>query len=343
MRLLENVNLKEYNTFMLPSIARFFVEINNVEDVHELINSDIYKNTQKKYFLWQWANTIFTKDFNGLIIKINITWKEILKSDDEVFIKVWAWEIRCDFVSRCAENNYVWMENLAYIPSNIWASAVQNIWAYWAEAKDVIYEVEWIDLITWETKIFKNSDCHFAYRDSIYKHELKDNFLITYVTYKLKKYSKDYKFNCEYAGINEKIAELWFDSKMITPSGFVQVITEIRKWKLPDWHEIWTAWSFFKNPVISIQQWNDLQAKYPELKWFEVEEWIKLSAWQLIDICWFKGKWNWKVWTYKTHALILVNEWGAVGTDVLLFSKEIQDAVHDKFWVDIEPEAIFVE
>ena len=342
MEILENVNLKEYNTFMLPSIARYFVEINNLEDVHELINSDIYKNTQKKYILWEWSNTIFTKDFDGLIIKINIKWKEILKSDNEVLIKVWAWEIRYDFVSRCAENNFVWIENLAYIPSSIWASAVQNIWAYWAEAKDVIYEVEWIDLSTWETKIFKNSDCNFWYRDSIFKHELIDNFLITYVTYKLQKYSDKYQFNCEYAGINEKIAELWFDSQTISPSEFVQVITEIRKWKLPDWHEIGTAWSFFKNPVISLKQRSTLQQKFSELKWFEVEEWIKLSAWQLIDMCGYKWKWNWKVWTYKTHALILVNEWNAIWNDVVDFSNEIQSAVQNRFLVDIEPEAIFV-
>lgn len=343
MKILENVNLREYNTFMLPSIARYFVEINNVDNILELLNSDIYKNIQKKYILWEWSNTIFTKDFDGLVVKINLKWKEILKSDDDVLIKVWAGEIRYDFIFRCAENNFVWMENLAYIPSSIWASAVQNIWAYWAEAKDVIYEVEWIDLYTWETRKFKNSDCHFAYRDSIFKHELKDNFLITYVTYKLKKYSKDYKFNCEYVGINEKIAELWFDSKTITPSEFVQVITEIRKWKLPDWHEIWTAWSFFKNPVIPVQQRNDLQKKFPELKWFEVEEWIKLSAWQLIDMCGFKWKWNWKVGTYKTHALILINEWDALWNDVVNFSKEIQDNVQNKFWVNIEPEAIFVD
>ena len=343
MEILENVNLKENNTFMLPSIARYFVEVNNTDDIHELIISDIYKNIQKKYFLWLWANTIFTKDFEWLVIKINITWQEILKNDDEVLIKVWAGEIWYDFVSECAKNNLVWMENLAYIPSSIWASAVQNIWAYWAEAKDVIYEVEWIDLITRETRIFKNSDCRFAYRESVFKHELKDNFLITYVTYKLKKYSDNYSFNCEYVGINEKIAELWFDSENITPSEFVQVITEIRKWKLPDWHEIWTAWSFFKNPVVPVQQRNNLQEKYPELKGFEVEEWIKLSAWQLIDMCWFKGKWNWKVWTYASHALILINLWNAVWADVLSFSKEIQDSVRDKFWVDIQPEAIFVE
>ena len=342
MNLFENVNLKKYNTFMLPCIAKYFAEINSIDEIFELLNSDHYKNIQKKYILWEWSNTIFTKDFDGLVIKINIKWKEILKSDDEVLIKVWAGEIRYDFVSRCAENNFVWMENLAYIPSSIWASAVQNIWAYWAEAKDVIYEVEWIDLSTWKIKKFQNFDCHFEYRDSIFKHELKDNFLITYVTYKLQNYSEDYKFNCEYAGIYEKIVELWFNPKNLKPSEFVQVITEIRKWKLPDWHEVWTAWSFFKNPIIPIQERNTLQKEFSELKWFEVEEWIKLSAWQLIDMCGFKWKWNWKVWTYKTHALILVNEWNAVWQDVIDFSGEIQKSVKSKFWVDLNPEAVFI-
>ena len=208
--------------------------------------------------------------------------------------------------------------------------------------KDIIYEVEWIDLSTWENRIFKNSDCKFWYRDSIFKHDLKDNLLITYVTYKLKKYSNNYQFNCEYSGINEKIAELWFNLENLKPTEFVQVITEIRKWKLPDWHEIWTAWSFFKNPVVSIQQRNWLQQNFPELKWFEVEEWIKLSAWQLIDMCGFKWKGNWKVWTYKTHALILINQWNAIWQDVLNFSSEIQHAVNNKFWVDLNPEAIFI-
>lgn len=343
MKIYENVNLKWYNTFMLPSVARYFVEIKSVEDIIELINSDIYKNASKKYFLWEWANTIFVDDFDWLVIKIEITWKEKSEIDDEILIKVWAGEIRYDFVSECANDNYVWMENLAYIPSSIWASAVQNIWAYWVEAKDIIYEVEWIDLTTWETKIYKNSECNFDYRGSIFKDVLKDNFLITYVTYKLQKFKEWYVFNCKYDGINEKISELWFDMDSIKPIDFVKVITEIRKWKLPDWHETWTAWSFFKNPIISTERWNELQSKFPELKWFEVTNWIKLSAWQLIDMCGFKGKWNWKVWTYKTHALILVNEWDATWSDVSEFAKEIQDSVKSKFWVNLDPEAIFVE
>ncbi len=342
MEILPNVNLKNFNTFMLPSTATNFCTIQTPSDILELINSNIIWKNKNIYFLWQWANTIFTKDFDGLVVKIEIMWKEVLKSDDEVLIKVWAGEVRYDFVSQCAKDNLVWMENLAYIPSSVWASAVQNIWAYGSEAKDIIYSVEWIDLFTWETKILTNKDCNFAYRDSIFKHELKDNFVITYVTYKLQNYSKWYQFNCEYAGISEKITELWLDPQNITPIEFVQVITEIRKSKLPDWHEVWTAWSFFKNPVINQSHREILQQNFSELKWFESDWWIKLSAWQLIDMCWFKWKNNWKVWTYKSHALILINMWNANGQDVVNFANEIQNSVHKKFWITLEPEAIFI-
>lgn len=341
MEIKKNVNLHDFNTFMLPSVAKYFCEVETIDDIFDLIKIDEFN--WKKYFLWQWANTIFTWDFDWLIVKINIKWKEIIKNDDDLIIKVWAWENRTDFVIRCAENNYVWMENLAYIPSSVWASAVQNIWAYWAEAKDVIYEVEWINLKTWEIQNFKNSECNFAYRDSIFKYLLKDNFIITYVTYKLQNFSDNYEFNCEYAWINEKISELWFEKEKIKPLDFVQVITEIRKWKLPDWKKIWTAGSFFKNPIITKNQWDSLQKVYPELKWFDAPNGIKLSAWQLIDMCWFKWQSNWKVWTYSKHALILVNEWGAIWTDIIDFSTQIQNWVEQKFWVLLEPEAIFVK
>ena len=328
---------------MLPSIAKFFCEIKSVWDLIQLRDLPEFQ-WNITYFLGQWANTIFVNDFNWLVAKISILGKEILAdSDENVLIKVWAWEIREDFVLRCSQNNFVWMENLAYIPSSIWATAVQNIWAYWAEAKDIIYQVEWINLQTWETEILDRSDCKFGYRDSIFKWELKDNFIITHIIYKLKKYKKWYEFNTQYAWILEKILELWLELSDITPSDFVNVITEIRKSKLPDWKEIGTAWSFFKNPIVSTQIRDSLQQKYPELKGFQTPEWIKLSAWQLIDISGFKWKWNWKVGTYNRHALVLVNQWDAIWQDVISFSTEIQDGVFQKFWVHLEPEAILVE
>lgn len=342
MQIFWDVNLKKYNTFMVPSIAKFFCAVQSISDIEYLVTTTEFQQN-KRYFLGQWANTVFVNDFDWLVVKIDILWKEIISEDDNcILIRVWAWEVWNDFVSWCANQDIVGMENLAYIPSSIGATAVQNIWAYWAQAQDIIYQVEWFDLHTWMTKVLKNNDCHFSYRDSVFKHELSDDFIVTHVTYKLQKFTPSYHFNCEYAGINDKINELWFDIQTISSNEFVQVITEIRKSKLPDWHEVGTAWSFFKNPVVDQDQWIQLQKQYPELKWFDVDWWVKLSAGQLIDLCGYKWKDNGKVWTYAKHALVLINKWDATWSDILSFSTEIQNTVFQKFWVHLEPEAILV-
>lgn len=343
MEIKQNIDLKNYNTFKIKSIAKYFGQIQNFQDIIDLVDSPIYVEN-KKYFLWSGANTIFVNDFDGLVIKIDILWKEILsQNDDEVIIKVGAGENRHNFVLRCAEKNLVWMENLAYIPSNIWATAVQNIWAYGSEAKDIIETVKWIRLDTKEIQTIQNNECNFGYRESVFKNELKDKFIITHVVFKLKNFYPEYKFNCEYSGIKEKINGLWLTLERISPIDFVEVITQIRKDKLPDWEKIWTAGSFFKNPVIKNNERDILQKNFPELKWFEVKNGIKLSAWQLIDMCWFKWQNDGKVWTYKSHALVLINEWTANGKDVQNFAQKIQNKVKEIFGVELEPEAIFVE
>ena len=344
----KNVNLKNYNTFKVPSMAKYFCEIENSEEILELI-SDTYKDS-KRYFLGSGANTIFVNDFNGLVIKNNILWKEIIsENDNTVQIKVGAGESRSDFVVRCAENNFVWIENLAYIPSSVWATAVQNIWAYGIEAKDVIISVEWVNLETKQTEILRNSECDFGYRESVFKNKLKDNFIITHIVFELKKFDENYKFNCYYRWIADKITKLWLDESKITPIEFVNLITDIRKAKLPDREKTGTAGSFFKNPVISNSERKKLKKKFTELQWFEIideknnTKIIKLSAGQLIDMCGFKWQNNGKVGTYKNHALILVNEGTATGQDVRDFANDIQKEVKNKFGIELWPEAIFVE
>jgi len=366
MKIQNDVNLRNYNTFKVEAVAKYFCEIKSSEDIVELLSSDVYKDN-KTFFLGSGANTIFVNDFDGLIIKNEILGKEILDEDndtnmnsrilksnnkDTVQIKIWAGENRHNFVVRCAQNNLVGLENLAYIPSSVWATAVQNIWAYGTEAKDVIVSVEWINLAdkksnsieTKQTTVLSNEECCFGYRESVFKNKLKNKFIITHVTFELSKFDKiaDYKFNCEYNGIAEKIEELWYDKDKLWPIEFVDVITEIRRAKLPDREMVWTAGSFFKNPVIDEAKRNKLKKEFDGLKWFPVDAWIKLSAGQLIDMCGFKWKGDGKVGTYKTHALVLVNEWKASGKDVMDFAKQIQDGVKNKFGIELWPEAIFV-
>ena len=341
----ENIGLKPYNTLQIPVKAKYFVRIESESDIFELVKTDLWKN-EKHCILNGWANILFTHDFDWIVVKIETKWKEIIKlEDNSVIIEVEAWENWSDFVQWCCDNNYCGIENLIDIPWNVWTAPVSDIGAYWTEISSVVYEVEWIDLNAWEKKIFSKSECEFGYRTSIFKYTLKDLFIVTKVRFLLWVVDENYQPNIWYKDIENYMIENWVNPR--TPKEVAEIIHEIRKNKLPDWHEIWTAWSFFANPIITLDGWAELEKKFPDLSHHECMEFgekkMKLSAGQLIDQCWLKW-WrteNWKAWTYEKHALILVNEWWNAD-DVLNVMHYIQDCVKDKFWVILEPEVVLV-
>jgi UDP-N-acetylmuramate dehydrogenase len=321
------------------------VRIEKESDIFELMNTDLRKN--EKHCILNWgSNTLFTQDFDGIVVKIETKWKEVIKFEDgSVIIEVSAWENRSDFVQWCCENNYCGIENLIDIPWNVGTAPVSNIWAYGAEVSSVVYEVEWIDLTTWESKIFKKSGCEFGYRTSIFKYSLRNQFLVTKVRFLLSIFNENYETNIWYKDIQNYISEHWISPK--TPKDVSEIISEIRANKLPDWHKIWTAWSFFSNPIISLDERAELEKKFPDLSHHECidfgERKVKLSAGQLIDQCGLKW-WripNWTAWTYEKHALILVNEWWNAD-DVLEAMHYIQKSVKNKFWVQLEPEVVLI-
>ena len=340
-----NVDLRSYNTLQIPVKAKYFVRILEESDIQELIKDDLRKS-EKHCIINGWANILFTQNFDGIVVKIETKWKEVIKSvKDWAIIEVAAGEDWSDLVHWCCDNNYCGIENLIDIPWNVWTSPVSNIWAYWTEVSSLIYEVEWIDLYTWEKKFFKNSECEFGYRTSIFKYQLRDKFLVTKVRFLLSIFDGNYEPNIWYKDIQNYMTENWVNPK--TPKEVADIIHEIRANKLPDWHEIWTAWSFFANPIISLDERTELEKKFPDLSHHEcVDFWetkMKLSAGQLIDQCWLKW-WrtgNWKAWTYEKHALILVNLWWTAD-DVLEAMHYIQKCVKDKFWVILEPEVVLV-
>ena len=345
MQIENDVDLKTYNTLQIPVKAKYFVRIVEESDIQELIKNDLRKS-EKHCIINGWANILFTQNFDGIVVKIETKWREVIKSENNnVIIEVAAGESWSDFVQRCCENNYCGIENLIDIPWNVGTAPVSNIWAYWTEVSSVIYEVEWIDLISWEKRIFQKSDCEFAYRTSIFKYTLKEKFLVTKVRFLLWKVDKNYIPNIWYKDIQNYILEKWVNPK--TPKELAKIISEIRKNKLPDWHEIWTAWSFFANPIISLDERAELEKKFPDLSHHECvdfgEKKIKLSAGQLIDKCglkWWRTE-NWKAWTYDKHALILINIWWTAN-DVLEAMHYIQKCVQDKFWVVLEPEVVLI-
>lgn len=345
MRIEENVNLKPYNTLQIPVKAKYFVRIENESDILQLIKTTLWEN-EKHCILNGWANILFTHDFDGIVVKIETKWKEIIKSENNsVLVEVSAWENWSDFVKRTCENNRYWIENLVDIPWNVGTAPVSNIWAYGTEVSNVVYEVEWIDLTTWESKVFKKSECEFGYRTSIFKYKLKNQFLVTKVRFLLSILDENYQPNIWYKDIQNLIEQKWFQPK--TPKEVAEIVREIRANKLPDWHEIWTAWSFFSNPIITLNERAELEKSFPELSHHECvdfgEKKMKLSAGQLIDQCglkWWRIS-NWTAWTYTKHALILVNEWWNAD-DVLEAMHYIQKSVIDKYWVQLTPEVVLV-
>ena len=341
----DNVDLRQYNTLQIPVNAKYFVRVKNESDIFDLMETGLRKS-ERHCILNGGSNTLFTQDFDGIVVKIETKWKEMVRSgNNSVIIEVAAGEIWSDFVERCCKNEYCGIENLIDIPWNVGTAPVSNIWAYGTEVSSVIYEVEWIDLNTWEKKVFKKSECEFGYRTSIFKYTLRNQFLVTKVRFILPVLNVDYEPNIWYKDIQNYMSEYWINPQV--PEEVARIVREIRANKLPDWHKIWTAWSFFSNPIITLDEWSELEKSFPDLSHHECidfgEKKMKLSAWQLIDQCWLKW-WriaNWKSWTYEKHALILVNQgWDA--NDVLEAMHYIQNCVKNKFWVQLEPEVVLV-
>lgn len=352
-KITHDIDIHPYNTFHLHCIARNFARITSVDDIHSLL-SDTDTNHSKILILWGGSNILLQDEIlDGLVIKNEIMWKEIIAQDETtVTIKVWAGENRDQFVRWCIQQWYTGIEQLVSIPGCVWASPMQNIWAYGVEVKDVIQNVEYIYIPTWEEKQISNSKCNFGYRESIFKHDLKNKVIITHVTFTLGIYTPEtYQPNIWYGAIQDNLG----DTKTITPHILATTISDIRASKLPDRTKLGTAWSFFKNPYIPAAQFQQLQKKHPEVKGRplplpspsegvgrgsegEGKQLVKLSAGQLIDLAWLKGYRSWDAGTYKYHALVLINHGNATGTDLVQVALYIQETVYTKFGVRIEME-----
>ncbi len=346
----KNVSLKSYNTFAVDVQTDFFVEVKYEQEIFDLISTDVFAS-QPHLILGGGANILFTKDYHGLIIKNSLMGKTIIKEENNlVYVNIWAGENWHETMMWSLEQWFVWGENLVLIPGNVWSAPVGNIGAYGKEAKDIIYEVEGIDLTTGQKKTRSNSACAFGYRDSIFKNTLKNKVIITAVTFVFEKQSANYVPNIQYNDIQNLIWERNIDPTEITALQVANLIIEIREKKLPDRTKIGTAGSFFKNPVVTKDQYEQLLLKYPQLKWNEVhgsEFWIlnsafKLSAGQLIELAGFKGKTIGNVGTYQHHALIIVNNGGASGLEIRAFAQSIQKKVKEMFDVQLEPEVIIM-
>ncbi len=331
MKPVQKISLKEYNTFNIDVNALYSFFCKSEKDLFEILKSDFVRE-KKIIILGGGSNLLFTGDVEDVLILMRNKGIEIVEKDKEtVFVKASAGEIWDEFVDWCVNNSYGGIENLSLIPGTVGASPVQNIGAYGVEVKDVIEELEAVNIKTGEKKVFKNIECNFAYRSSIFKNELKKQYIIINVTFKLSKLSK---LTLAYGNLQNEI-----NKNNPSIRDVREAVIRIRESKLPNPKLLPNAGSFFKNPIISNQQFETLIQKFPELVSFPVgENKIKLAAGQLIDLCGFKGQKEKGVGVHEKQALVIVNYDNADGKTILKFSEKIQQSVFEKFNVKIERE-----
>ncbi|HET6243013.1 MAG: UDP-N-acetylmuramate dehydrogenase [Bacteroidetes bacterium] len=334
MQITENFPLKNYNSFGISAQAKYFVAIHTPEEIQELIHENTIIGLER-LILGGGSNLLFTRNFDGIIIKNNIKGIELLKSDtDFYYLKAGAGEIWHEFVLHCIKNNYAGVENLSLIPGNVGASPMQNIGAYGVEIKDVFESLEAIEITTGEIHSFNNSDCNFGYRESVFKNICKDKYIITSVTYKLRKIPE---FNTSYGAIDQELEAMGV--KELSVSAISKAVCNIRSSKLPDPRLIGNAGSFFKNPVVGKSHYDYLKTVFPGIPAYaQQNETFKLAAGWLIEQCGWKGFRKNDAGVHAKQALVLVNYGNASGNEIYEISEEILKSVYLKFEVNLERE-----
>ena len=343
-----NVNLRLYNSFGFDTIAKQFAEINQTSDLQTLIQSGALQK-HKTLILSGGNNILFQKDvFDDLVVYINTRGIEILREDgNEIIVRAQAGEDWPDFVRFCVDKGWHGIENLAHIPGKVGAAPVQNIGAYGMELKDSFLRCEAMDLTTGETKVFTQKDCRFGYRESVFKNELKGQYVIISVEFLLK---KNAPLNLEYGNIKAYLEQNGIENP--TLQQLHDSICAIRDAKLPDMKQIGSAGSFFKNPVIERKQFEALQKEYPTMPHYdEPNDKVKVPAGWLIEhsgpstgseTASWKGWRDEHVGVYEKQALVLVHYGGGKGQDIVELAQRIQDSVEKKFGIRIGPEVNFV-
>lgn len=329
MRFEEHKNLKTLNTFGLEVFASYYTEINNAKELPLLFKEPIF-SANPKLVLGGGSNILFTKDFNGLVIKNNIKGIEI----SENIIKAGAGENWHEFVMFCINNGLGGIENLSLIPGCVGASPMQNIGAYGVEIKDVFHELTAFDLLNGAFKTFTKEECQFGYRESVFKHKYKDRYLITDVSFKL---SKNHTLSTHYGAINDELRKMGINHPSIKDVS--NAVIAIRQSKLPDPKVMGNAGSFFKNPEVSAEKFNTLKKEFDNLVAYPLENGgYKLAAGWLIEQSGLKGFEMNGAAVHNKQALVLVNKNNTTGNSIFQLSDHVLNTVFDKFGVRLERE-----
>ncbi|MGI6231806.1 MAG: UDP-N-acetylmuramate dehydrogenase [Prevotella sp.] len=342
MKSINNASLLKRNTFGIDQKCDLLIEYDSTSDAQQTIQHlDISKPL---LILGGGSNLLLTQDFHGTVVtptkrfEISVTKDEL--HTDNVLLRCWAGSEFDKVVDYAVSHHYYGLENLSLIPGECGASAVQNIGAYGVEIKDVIEKIEAVRLNDGKEVVILPSDCRYAYRQSRFKHEWKNQFLITYVTYRL---SKTFLPHLDYGNIRKTLEAKGIDEKTLTAEQLRHTIIDIRRKKLPDPAETGNAGSFFMNPIVSKDVFEHLHTQYPDMPHYMVsssdgETLYKIPAGWMIDQCGWKGKSLGPAGVHEHQALVLVNRGGAKGNDIVRLMKAIQKDVRSKFGLEIQPE-----
>ena len=332
MQMWENISLKAFNTFGINVSARYFVPFAAIEELEEAL--ELHPQLSP-LILGGGSNMLFTRNVDGLVLKNEIKGITELHEDGEhVYIKAGAGENWHQFVLYCIQRNWAGIENLSLIPGNTGATPMQNIGAYGVEIDDVFWNLEAYHLKEKKLITFTQHDCQFGYRESVFKRKYKDQFVITSVTYKLRKYPR---YNTSYGAIEQELEKMGV--KELSIKAISDAVIAIRSSKLPDPAEIGNAGSFFKNPTIPASQFQYLKSQFENIAGYEnLDGTYKLAAGWLIEQCGWKGIRRGDAGCHAKQALVLINYGNASGADIYAMSEEILQSVKAKFNIVLERE-----
>ena len=337
MKIQENISLKPYTTFGIDKKAKFFTRVSTLAEL-KLALISAKENQSPVLILGGGSNILLTKDVEGLVIKLEIKGVQVVKEDENhLWIEVGAGEVWHELVLHSIAQNWAGLENLSLIPGTVGASPMQNIGAYGVEIKDVFHSLQAMHRDTLEIHSFDAEACQFGYRESVFKQSLKDQYVITSVTFCL---SKTPAFRLDYGAIQEVLQANGVQHPTLREVS--DAVIQIRQSKLPDPKEIGNAGSFFKNPTIPSSQFEQLKAHYPALPGYPSSEGIKVAAGWLIEQTGWKGKRIGDVGVHAKQALVLVNYGDGTGEEIKSLSEQVQASVMEKFGIQLQAEVNFI-
>ncbi len=327
-----NYSLQPFNTFGIDVKAKHFGAFSNINELQTCLNA--FPN-EHLLILGGGSNMLFTQDFTGLVLRNAIKGITVVNEDDhKVYVKAGAGEVWHEFVLHCIANNWCGLENLSLIPGSVGASPMQNIGAYGVEIKDVFHELSAFHIESGEIHTFNKAQCQFGYRESVFKRALKNQYIITDVTFAL---DKQPSLQTGYGAIQQEL-----DAKGIsdpTIRDISEAVIAIRQSKLPDPKVLGNAGSFFKNPVITLEAFGPIQAKYPDVSHYVLSATeVKLAAGWLIEKAGLKGYRQGSCGVHEKQALVLVNYGGSIGQQIFDLSTHIIQTIQAQFGVTLERE-----